>query len=416
MNRRFTKLLLSSGLLCLSLVLTAQTFTSNPGAAIPDNSCDVTNEFTLDLSGESLANLDAAFGLETVCLDISHSWVGDIGIAIIGPDDTYVELSVTNGGDDSDYTGTCFNMSGPDGPITSGSAPFTGTYIPEQNFGSINNGQNPNDVWTLLVCDLDVAPAGVLNSWSLTFGNSPAPPTCPSPATKPNTGANLILGNSCTSGDNTGVSEEAGEPEGSCFSGGTQNSVWYKVVGDGSLVTITTDFLGGTNDDTEVAVYSATDPVDYCTFSQEGCDQDSGVDEAFSSIVSFQSSVAETYYIQLSGYEGTEGTYCIAAFSELVPLPVELISFEGQALEKENILTWTTASEENTEWHIIERSIDGKNNWTEIGRTRAAGTSAAIQKYELMDQSPVANAYYRVKSLDFDARFEYSNVVNIQRE
>jgi Secretion system C-terminal sorting domain len=34
----------------------------------------------------------------------------------------------------------------------------------------------------------------------------------------------------------------------------------------------------------------------------------------------------------------------------------------------------------------------------------------------MMDKAPVASAYYRLQSLDFDARFEYSKVIQIERK
>ncbi len=107
-----------------------------------------------------------------------------------------------------------------------------------------------------------------------------------------------------------------------------------------------------------------------------------------------------------SGAAGTGGGF----------LPVELLSFEGKAMEEVNMLTWATATEENTEWHIIERSLDGRTNWTEVGRVAAAGYANTTQHYELKDKSPIANAYYRLISLDYDLYMDYSEVINIKRD
>lgn len=142
---------------------------------------------------------------------------------------------------------------------------------------------------------------------------------CMLPANRPMTGTTLSLGGACLDGDNTGAGEEADEPVGTCFSGGTQNSVWYQVAGDGSDITVTTDFIGGSNGDTEIAIYTFDDPTSYCGVTQVACDQDGGIDEQFNSIATFTSTAATTYYVQLSGYNGTEGTYQIQAYSTASP-------------------------------------------------------------------------------------------------
>ncbi len=97
-------------------------------------------------------------------------------------------------------------------------------------------------------------------------------------------------------------------------------------------------------------------------------------------------------------------------------LPVELVSFNAKAMEDENMVTWSTASEENTEWHVIERSVDGRSDWTELGRVPAAGTSTEIISYEFMDEKPLAVGYYRLRSVDFDAYVDMSAVVRVERE
>ena len=144
-------------------------------------------------------------------------------------------------------------------------------------------------------------------------------PACMAPATRPLAGASLTLGGACVDGDNTGAGEEADEPQGSCFVGGTQSSVWYQVTGDGSDITITTDFADGTNGDTEVAVYTFVDPASYCDVTEVACDQDGGSNEIYNSIATFTSTSGTDYYIQVSGYNGTEGTYQIQAFSAISP-------------------------------------------------------------------------------------------------
>jgi len=80
------------------------------------------------------------------------------------------------------------------------------------------------------------------------------------------------------------------------------------------------------------------------------------------------------------------------------------------------MLEWTTASEENTEWHVIERSNDGRSEWTEIGRTQAKGFSTELVNYQLEDNTPLAKSYYRLRSVDFDRYEDISSVVYLERK
>ena len=108
----------------------------------------------------------------------------------------------------------------------------------------------------------------------------------------------------------------------------------------------------------------------------------------------------------------TPGDGCI----ENCPLPIELASFTGKTMSKTNMLEWVTASEENTEWHIIERSKDGRSDWTEVGRTEAKGFSNELISYQLEDTKPMAKSYYRLRSVDFDGYEDLSNVIYLERK
>lgn len=149
----------------------AQTFTANPNSAINDYA---TTEYNLIVSGLSPSTIDTSnFGLETVCINLTHTWDSDLNIYIVAPDGTTGMLTLGNGGSDDNYTNTCFNP-GASTPITAGSAPFTGTFRPQGQMGLVNNGQNGNGTWKLRVVDTYPADAGTLISFSITFGNNPA--------------------------------------------------------------------------------------------------------------------------------------------------------------------------------------------------------------------------------------------------
>ncbi|MDH3652505.1 MAG: proprotein convertase P-domain-containing protein, partial [Saprospiraceae bacterium] len=118
--------------------------------------------------------MDASYGLEKICLDITHTFVGDLTIWLRSPQGTEVLLTDQNGGGGQNYTVTCFDgVSGTS--ITSGSAPFNGSFLPEEPLGLFNSGtENPNGSWVLKVQDQFPGDVGTLQSFSLTFSNMPA--------------------------------------------------------------------------------------------------------------------------------------------------------------------------------------------------------------------------------------------------
>lgn len=97
-------------------------------------------------------------------------------------------------------------------------------------------------------------------------------------------------------------------------------------------------------------------------------------------------------------------------------LPVELISFEGEVVSNDILLTWETASELNNMGFEVEHSIDGEN-WNNIGFVHGNRTTTELSKYSFVINNPgYKSNYYRLKQLDFDRQFEYSNVINVVLE
>lgn len=149
----------------------AQTFTAT-GGPIPDDG--TWYEFEINVSGLPNSIDTLAFGLEQVCINVEHSWIADLDITLIAPDGTSALLVSGNGGDQDFYTNTCFRADA-SASILSGTQPYTGDWLPMQQMGAVNNGQNPNGIWKLYILDTYAfADAGDLLDWSITFGNDPA--------------------------------------------------------------------------------------------------------------------------------------------------------------------------------------------------------------------------------------------------
>lgn len=97
------------------------------------------------------------------------------------------------------------------------------------------------------------------------------------------------------------------------------------------------------------------------------------------------------------------------------PLPVSLLTFTGK-LQGENVkLDWSTSSEYNSKVFEIESSFDG-NNFKKIGSVAAAGNSNGIRNYTFTDpKRAIEYNYYRLKMIDIDNTFVYSDVVLVKR-
>lgn len=97
-------------------------------------------------------------------------------------------------------------------------------------------------------------------------------------------------------------------------------------------------------------------------------------------------------------------------------LPVELVSFTGTNIGDRNRLDWVTATEINTQKFVVEKSVDALN-WVYLGERPAAGNSNIMRSYELFDNLPVVGTnYYRLKIIDLDGTFKYSNIVIIKNK
>ena len=95
------------------------------------------------------------------------------------------------------------------------------------------------------------------------------------------------------------------------------------------------------------------------------------------------------------------------------PFPVELLNFTATALNNHVKVSWRTASEINTNYFQVEKSIDGIN-FEKVFTEKAAGNSHQPKDYQGFDFEPYHGiSYYRLKTVDHDGKFMYSNVVAV---
>ncbi|MGZ4054838.1 MAG: T9SS type A sorting domain-containing protein [Bacteroidia bacterium] len=110
-----------------------------------------------------------------------------------------------------------------------------------------------------------------------------------------------------------------------------------------------------------------------------------------------------------------DGYYTIGTLDNSIsPLPIELLSFDAKPCNKEVCLDWSTATERNNDYFIVERAQDGINFET-VGQVKGAGSSTSVLNYSLVDNAPYKGvSYYRLKQTDFNGAFTYSEIKQVE--
>jgi Secretion system C-terminal sorting domain len=116
---------------------------------------------------------------------------------------------------------------------------------------------------------------------------------------------------------------------------------------------------------------------------------------------------------QVDNTYGPGGSLPVPTLSGDVDLPVELTSFSASINHALVNLQWTTATEINNFGFDIERNAN--NSWAKIGFVQGNGTSNTPHSYSYTEQKLPAGTYsYRLKQIDHNGAFTYSQEVNVQ--
>lgn len=103
-----------------------------------------------------------------------------------------------------------------------------------------------------------------------------------------------------------------------------------------------------------------------------------------------------------------------------VSLPVELLDFQAKAVSPSGVggsalLTWRTASEQNNQGFYIEKSPDG-GQFESIGFAAGGGFRSEERNYFFEDKNFFADAYYRLRQVDFDGQEELFKLIFLEKE
>ncbi|MFT6916932.1 MAG: subtilisin-like proprotein convertase family protein, partial [Motiliproteus sp.] len=104
-----------------------------------------------------------ASDLDSVGFDVVHTYVRDLVFDLIAPDGSQINLVTQEGSSQNNFTNTVIATEG--GSIGTASAPFTGTYSPEEAFSHLTG--TAEGVWTLVISDVLRVDVGYLNNWSV---------------------------------------------------------------------------------------------------------------------------------------------------------------------------------------------------------------------------------------------------------
>lgn len=144
-----------------------------------------------------------------------------------------------------------------------------------------------------------------------------------------------------------------------------------------------------------------------------------------SSIANLSSYVGQSLTNLLTQIQNNPTTFCASLSKNSVTVnvtgtfPVQFTALKARKNGDKVNLDWGTATEQNSSHFIVQRSANGTEFNTEIGRVQAAGNSTAQLNYRHDDVAPLKGwNYYRIKQVDLDGKFTYSNIaaVNFAKE
>lgn len=98
---------------------------------------------------------------------------------------------------------------------------------------------------------------------------------------------------------------------------------------------------------------------------------------------------------------------------DFTPLPVELVSFTGENIDKDNYISWITESEQNCSYYEVLRSTNGIN-WDIVSTTSGMGTTNDLTEYEIVDRTyTMSTNYYKLLQYDFNGESKEYGPISI---
>lgn len=190
---------------------------------------------------------------------------------------------------------------------------------------------------------------------------------------------------------------------------GTGTSVYYSII----TVNVTTagsyTFSGSSAYDNYGILYNSSGfiPASPLTNAIEANDDVVGLNFAITETLAIG-----TYTLVFTTFSnGDTGPFSVTTTGPAaVALPLNLISFNGKSFSGYNHIEWATGSEKNTSMFELQRSNDGKE-YAKVASIAAVGKGD--NEYNQKDNNANGTLYYRLKMIDKDGQFTYSNNLKI---
>jgi hypothetical protein len=135
-------------------------------------------------------------------------------------------------------------------------------------------------------------------------------------------------------------------------------------------------------------------------------------------ILTFSATLSGTYYVHVNtnGYCGDDANCRDVTVYKNVSLPVELIYFKGENHGNYNLLEWSTATENNSDYYLLESSTDG-SKWSSVITKSAAGWSNIELKYTYSHYTELTGVvYYRLFQYDFDGNYDLYGPIAVNKQ
>ena len=166
----------------------------------------------------------------------------------------------------------------------------------------------------------------------------------------------------------------------------------------------------GTGDATHTLVPDAFDDLYHFKLDIPVANQSAGLTTTDAG-VAFDFTLMTGQQFMIDTTNGTEISY-IDGF-----LPVEMLSFTAEKISQDRVeLQWVTTAEVNNDFFVVEKKI-GDEEFVQIGTVDGQGTTQATSNYSFVDDTRMGEVnQYRLRQVDFDGSFAYSDVVEVTFE
>ncbi len=191
---------------------------------------------------------------------------------------------------------------------------------------------------------------------------------------------------------------------------GSNRDVWYKFKAIANTASVTVVGVGSPcSFDPGISVYAGNCNALICL------GQDDIGNCSTTNIVSLSNLIiGNFYYVRIFTVNSISGNFMMSGSNiGSTVLPLNLISFSGSKQNNDALLQWKTANEINVSRFEVQRSDNGVD-FTVIGTVLAGGSEYSFPDVNTFSSRTVA--FYRLKSIDVDGRFTFSNIIKLSKQ